>query len=85
MYYHLYYDLNIIYYALSELTSKIRSLCVITASINFFLTITIYATILTMHYYERELFNEKKKKRRLSKSNGEDNKSLKEFLFNILK
>ena len=74
MNYHLYYDIN-----KSELASKTRSLCGITTSMNFYLTIMVYATILTMHHYGREFFNEKKKKRRLSKNNEEDNISLKKF------
>jgi hypothetical protein len=63
----LYYDLNIIYYALSELASKTRSLCGITTSMAFFLAIAVYSTIWAMHHYDRELFDGKKKKRRLSK------------------
>jgi hypothetical protein len=64
---YLYYDLNIIYYALSELASKTRSLCGITTSMAFFLAIAVYSTIWAMHHYDRELFDGKKKKRRLSK------------------
>ena len=64
---YLSYDLNIIYYALSELASKTRSLCGITTSMAFFLAIAVYSTIWAMHHYDRELFDGKKKKRRLSK------------------
>jgi len=63
----LYNDLNIIYYALSELASKTRSLCGITTSMAFFLAIAVYSTIWAMHHYDRELFDGKKKKRRGSK------------------
>ena len=63
----LYYDLNIIYYALSELASKTRSLCGITTSMAFFLAIAVYSTIWAMHHYDRELFDGRKKKRRGSK------------------
>ena len=63
----LYTDLNIIYYALSELASKTRSLCGITTSMAFFLAIAVYSTIWAMHHYDREIFDGKKKKRRGSK------------------
>jgi hypothetical protein len=65
---YLYYDLNIIYYTLTELASKTRSLCGITTSLAFFLAIAVYATIWAMHHYDNELFNGKKKKRRKSKN-----------------
>ena len=49
------------------MASKTRSLCGITTSMAFFLAIAVYSTIWAMHHYDRELFDGKKKKRRLSK------------------